>query len=257
MTYRTLRAALAATLVFFSAACGDDPTGPDNTIDAQMRGDVAVAAGEAMAQDVEAMSSDNGESTLFAFGGDFDSGDCTTTLGVIVCTSTFGNVDGQAELTFRGENGSAQTAFDAATTSSVLIETDASGEVSRAGWDAEFSSSRDFTVSGLLGTETSRTWNGTGSLTFTSSMHAAAREYRLETETTVQNVVVPASGSPRYPSSGTVTTVVNIRVTQGEDQGEDFTTTATATFNGTAQVPLVVGGANYTLNLQTRAVTAN
>lgn len=248
---------LLAAAVVFAAACSDDSTGPNTSITAEMRADVAAATGEAIATDVEAMSRTeaSGNATLFAFAGD-PSANCTISAGSFICIDTFGPLSGEATLTFRDAGGSAQLAYDAATTASVEIETEVNADIDRPNVDIEFTRMADLTVTGMAGAEASRTWNGTASLDVSSSLFAGARGYDLQASTTFTNVVVATSGTePRWPTSGSATTTVNFTVTGGPDDGKTGSLTATVQFNGTAQVPLTVGGASYTLNLATHVVS--
>lgn len=249
--------ALLATAALFAVACSDDPTGPDNSVTAAMRADAAESSGEIIAQDVEAMStSETSSSTMFAFGGDLSTDDCTGALGVYLCLNTVGDLDGEARLTFRDAEGTQQDDFDAATTATTAIELDTEGGVTRSGFDLAFTSERDFVITGMAGAETSRTWAGTGTATVSSSTHDTDRIYVYDATTTYASVVVPASGTdPRWPASGTATTVMDLEVTGGPDDGKDATLTAVVTFNGTANVPLKLGSTTYTLNLDTHTVT--
>lgn len=248
--------ALLATAALFAVACSDDPTGPDNTLTAEMRADAAESSGEVIAQDVEAMSqSEASSTTLFAFGGDLSTDGCTGALGVFLCLSTVDEIDGEATLTFRDAGGTQQDNFDAATTATAAIELDTDGSVTRNGFALDFSSERDFVITGMAGAETSRTWSGTGTATVTNSSHDTERVYMYTSTTTYANVVVPASGTVRWPTSGTATTTMDLEVTGGPDDGKDATITSVVTFNGTADVPLKIGTTTYTLNLETRAVT--
>jgi hypothetical protein len=249
--------AFLATAALFAVACSDDPTGPNNTITADMRADIAEASGEMVAADVESMArSEASSTTLFAFGGDLATDDCTGALGVYLCQNTVGDVDGEAQLTFRDSDGAGQDDYDETTTATTAIELDTDGAVSRSGFALSFTSERDFVLTGMAGAETSRTWAGTGTAAVTSSLHDGERDYQFDATTTYANVVVPASGSdPRWPTSGTATSAVDLEVIGGPDDGKTADVTVVVTFNGTANVPLRVGTTDYTLNLQSRTVT--
>jgi hypothetical protein len=257
MSYSTPKAALMAAAILFTAGCSDDPTGPSDSLNSQIRADVATAIGDAIAEDVSAISTSSAGTSLYAFGGDFDVSGCTSVLGVFTCDNVFGALNGGSSLTFRDQGSVTQDAYDPATTSSVLIETNATGDVTRGAWSGDFVSERQFTITGLSGSETSRTWSGTGDLTWNSSLHSAAREYRIETSSTLQNVMVPATGTTRWPTSGTLSSQVDIEVLQGDNEGDEYSTTATVTFNGTSQVPMNIGGVSYMLDLTTRSVSTN
>ena len=248
--------ALLATAALFAVACSDDPTGPNNSLTAEMRADAAESSGEVVAQDVESMSSsETSSTTMFAFGGDLSTDGCTGALGVFLCLNTVGDVDGEAQLTFRDAGGTQQANFDAATTATAAIELDTDGSVTRNGFALTFSSERDFVITGMAGVETSRTWAGTGTAVVTNAAHDTERTYEYTSTTTYANVIVPASGTVRWPTSGTATTTMDLEVTGGADVGKDATVTSVVTFNGTANVPLKIGNVTYSLNLDTHVVT--
>jgi hypothetical protein len=119
------------------------------------------------------------------------------------------------------------------------------------------------TVSGLLGHETSRTWNGTGARS-DAGFHqedAKTRTYHTTDAVTFASVLVhlPRSTNP-WPISGTVTrqiagsgTVVNAGTTRSFTMSK----TVTITFNGTRLVPMLVGTVPFTLDLLTGKATKN
>lgn len=245
-----------AAAVAFAAACSDDPTGPDVEVSAETRADVAAVTGEALATDVEAMSRTeaSGSASLFAFAGN-PSASCTFSVGTFICANTIGPFDGEATITFRDGTGTAQDDYDVATTASIEIDTEVTADIDRTNFELQYSRTGDFTVTGLAGSETSRTWNGSASTSFTGSLIQADRSYTMTSTTTFSSVVVPTGGSePSWPTSGTVTTQVNWSASAGPDAGESGTLTATVQFNGTSQVPLTVGGVEYTLDLASRTV---
>ncbi|HET9066088.1 MAG TPA: hypothetical protein VFN22_09760 [Gemmatimonadales bacterium] len=248
---------LVAAVLLVTAACSDDSTGPSTSLTSEQRADVAAAVGEATATDVDAMSrSGTSSSVLFGFGGALDNGVCTSVLGNLVCTATAGNLSGEATLTFRDGSGQTQTAYDASTTASVLIDTDISGDVTRSGFTLDLDHQGSFTVTGLAGTETTRTWNGTGTTNIASSLFGGARAYEFTSNSNFQAVVVPTSGDePRWPTSGRVTSTVQLEFTGGVHDGERRSTTVQIDFNGTANVPMRVGSTAFRLDLATHLVT--
>jgi len=239
------------------AACSDTGTGADASITAEMRADVAAATGAALATDVEGMSrsSATGSGSLFAFAGAPATAGCTFNLGTFVCLNTLGSLDGTANLTFKDGSGTAQDSYDASATASVDIATDVSGSVSHGNFEITYSRTASFTVSGLAGDETERTWNGTATTTVSSSLFNGNHGYTMDASTDFNGVIVPTGGSePRWPTSGTATTQVDFEVTGGPHAGTTGTLTATITFNGTGQVPLRIGTTEFTLNLDSHAV---
>ncbi|HRP08193.1 MAG TPA: hypothetical protein PLL69_06855 [Gemmatimonadales bacterium] len=251
---------LAAALVF-AAACGDDPpTGPGTGMTAQMRADVAQSSGEAIAQHTEAMvrSEATASAALFAFAGDPSQGDCTISLGTFLCINSLGALDGETEIVFRDGGGIQQQDYDAETTASATVETEWDGTIQRSDLVIDLSASGDFAVTGMTGAEASRTWNGTAATSVSNAVHAGTRSYEWTATSNWSSVVVAASGDePRWPLSGTVNANLQLEATEGPDEGRTASTTVQVTFNGTATVPLRVGGTEYTLDLSTRSVTEN
>ncbi len=252
------RTILVAAAVLVAAGCSDNSTGPETMITAEMKADVATATGEAVAGNVESMSRTEAtaNSSLFAFAGEFDPSGCTLTLGSLVCAHTMGNLDGEATITFRDAASTPQDAYDATTTASVDIVADVSGTVAHANYSITFARTTDLTVTGLAGSEASRTWNGSASTSVTASLFNGNRGYDLNASTGFESVVVPTSGSdPRWPTSGTATTQIEFSVTDGPNAGQTGSLTATVEFNGTGTVPLRIGGSDFTLDLASHTVS--
>ena len=122
---------------------------------------------------------------------------------------------------------------------------------------------RNVTVSGLLGRNTTRIWNGSGVRSDGGywSDRLAARTYDVQDNTTFTNIVVtlPRLLHP-WPTSGSVSRTV--RVTGSVNRGgviKTFTVSkdVTITFNGTETVPMTIGGVSYTLDLLTGQATKN
>src|SRR5690606_5548086 len=125
-----------------------------------------------------------------------------------------------------------------------------------AGLDVDFTAERDLMVSGMLGTETARTWSGNGTVNASSSMHDNARTYSYTTTTVFTDVEVTSAGQEQsWPTDGTATTNINLQVVGGPDAGESATLTAVIEFNGTVNVPLKIGNVTYTLNLDSGEVS--
>ena len=115
---------------------------------------------------------------------------------------------------------------------------------------------RDMTVSGLVGSETSRTWNGTGSSTANRarlSDENGDREYDMTSTTTILNVVddVPRQGT--WPRSGTITRNVTVVIISGEDT-RTRTRTAVIEFDGTQFATITVNDETFTFDLETKTV---
>ena len=101
-------------------------------------------------------------------------------------------------VTFFDANGAVQEAYDALTTASMNVKVDVTGEASREFWTASVERHSDITVSGLLGTETTRTFNGGGTEKVLRSHHSdefGTRTYDMTGEFSYADVVVPVPGS--------------------------------------------------------------
>jgi len=158
---------------------------------------------------------------------------------------------------FSDASGAAMSRYNDTTTASANFQVTVKGvHPTLLGADT-ISRTRSMTATGLLGHETSRTWNGTGNRSDAGYANDTerTRTYHTTDATTFTNVVVnlPRSASP-WPMSGTVTrqiagsgTVVKNGVTR------TFTVSkiVTITFNGTRLVPMSIGGVAFTLDLFT------
>jgi hypothetical protein len=145
--------------------------------------------------------------------------------------------------------------FDRLLTASVHIEVEVEGSLERPMWSGELERHRDLTVSGLLGEETERTWNGHG-----SDKHSKVRitdegdmERHFESETTIEDVVVgvPRSENP-WPLSGTITRHVKVEIINGPNGDVTRERTVVVTFNGTQTVTLSVNGEEFEVDLADR-----
>ncbi len=157
---------------------------------------------------------------------------------------------------FWDENNVSQDHYDALLTAKANIKTHIAGERSGEYWSASIVRDRDLTVTGLLGDETTRTWNGTG---FSRAEHSRHREggeersYVIECTLTIENVVVPVPRSDeRFPLSGTITHHCSITFEGGRRDGQTVERTAVVTFNGTATATVTVGDRTFDIDLRTR-----
>jgi len=160
-------------------------------------------------------------------------------------------------VTFFDANGAVQEAYDALTTASMNVKVDATGEASRESWTASIERHSDVTVSGLLGTETTRTFNGGGTEEVLRSHHSdefGTRTYDMTGEFSYADVVVPVPGSESpWPLSGTITRHMVVVITNGRNGDETRERTVIITFNGTQTVTISVDGEVSELDLSTRA----
>jgi hypothetical protein len=210
------------------AGCSDDePTGVptlDQTIDA----DLAMVAADATIEDVQALRD--------ARSGGFFMADRS----------------GSRTVQFFDAAGVEQSSYDELTTESIYLTMEMDREIVRDGWSASVSRTREMTVSGLEGEETTRTVNGSGTEEITRSRHSDGRGFRTREITgtrTFTDVVhaVPFADNP-WPLSGTITR--NMTVTVTTEQGtRTHTREVVITFNGTQYPEMTVNGEPFEVNL--------
>jgi hypothetical protein len=251
---------------------------------------VALSASDATAEDIDIMSaadgsmnataitydrigvapaamtsaSAGGDSVRFAFWSFSQNCTFSATTGRFTCPDVVKNgLTLSHSAALFDASGVAMTRYNDTTTASANFQTTVSGvHVTTNGADT-LSRQRTMTVAGLLGHETSRTWNGTGTRS-DAGYHQdgeKTRTYHTTDAVTFASVLVnlPRSVNP-WPISGTVTrqiagsgTVVNAGTTRSFTMAK----TVTITFNGTHLVPMMVGSAAFTLDLLTGKATKN
>jgi hypothetical protein len=158
-------------------------------------------------------------------------------------------------VTFYDEGGAVMDEFDPLLTERVEIDVDIEGSLERPMWTGQVERHRDIIVSGLLGDETERTWNGTG-----SDEHSAVRvldegdmERSFEGQATIEDVVVavPRSENP-WPISGTITRHVEVTVVNGPQGDLTRERTVVVTFDGTQYPTMTVNGEEFEIDLADR-----
>jgi hypothetical protein len=163
-------------------------------------------------------------------------------------------------LEFFDVNGVVMNHFDS-TTASMNVQAVLAGIVATATGADTVNGTRNLTATGLLGHNTTRTWNGTGASThgefWTDS--AASRTADVSFSSTFSNIVVqlPRSANP-YPVSGSITRVVSgtgVVTKNGKTKSVTISRTVTITFNGTEFAAMTDGTNNYTLDLATGTAT--
>lgn len=157
-----------------------------------------------------------------------------------------------------------QSKFDKITTASInfiVSDTGATSYSSNGNTFADTTSRRhNRTVSGLAGDpDTVHTWNGNGATTIHSVRSGQiTKVYQLTSTDTATAVRFrqPRDINP-YPLSGTVVRDYTVmRMRDASDTTQKTTTRrVVVTFNGTANVPMVVGADTFSLNLDTHKVT--
>lgn len=249
---KTLGLALAAALAV--GGCADDGVSPD-LLDQTITLNAAVMAADATLEDITLATSP------FSFGpgaqaagwmgmGNGPKGPPGGRMGI------GGTTTGTRSVTFFDAQGNVQQAYDSLTTASIHFVLDIQGDVEREGWSGSVSRTRDMTVTGLAGVETTRTFNGTGSEKVERSRtldDGSEASYDMEGSFTHENLVVPVPGSsPKYPLSGTITRHLSVAVVNGPKG--DFTkdVTVVITFDGDSTATAVVNGETYEIDLDAR-----
>ena len=211
------------------AACDDSPT-DTNALDQSINFDVAMVSADATIEDVQALRDAQ-------HGGFFMNGR-----------------SGTRSVTFYDASDVEQAAYDEMTTAKIHMVMEMTRELEREGWSASATRSREMTVTGLEGAETTRTVNGSGSEAMTRSRHTdtqGLRTYEMTGTRTIENVVheVPRDGA--YPQSGTITHNMSITITT-EGGTETRTREVVITFNGTQYPEMTVDGEMYEVDLEAR-----
>ncbi|HEY3935140.1 MAG TPA: hypothetical protein VGL65_11060 [Gemmatimonadales bacterium] len=268
---------MVAGLVAVAAACSssDMPSTPVSTVDdAVVSSDVAAAAADGVGEDVDVMTGMDGtignvsasmNSVAFDNGGpgDHPNGFLPGLLGCLLSDHIFRcprvEDDGlmvDRTVTFTAADGTVQSAFDSLLTASIHIVVDISGDRTHGPFSATAVRHRDIIITGLAGTETMRTVNGTSADTITRSRvshsDGTTRSYTFTAGATIADVVLPvrhSDGHNGFPISGTVTRNFTATATAGPDSGKTFTRTVTITFNGTSTVSGTVNGTVFTFDL--------
>ena len=233
------------------AACSDTLNDPlTSAEEAALNFDVAAYAGDATVDDI-AMMTDEADQVLPA--GPFSRGPGFGRLSdyeVSRSITFYNGEDPQGEM----------DAYDPLLTASINIVFEMSGsrarETDRGTLTHTISRSRDMTVSGLLGEETERTWNGTGSSAKNASVVSDAtgdRSYSFSASSIITDVVIPVPRGSGWPLSGTIERTVTAEWVVGEETRERMRTVLVE-FNGTHLVPITVNGELFTLNLETREI---
>lgn len=216
-------------LAGIAVGCGD-ALAPDE-LDQQITEDAANMAADAALEDLAQMG-------LVVGTVSFDGGTPNTRSRVV---------------TFYDEDDVEQNAYNPLTTASMNIVVDISGAVEREGWSASVERMRDLWVTGLLGTEETRTWNGTGSGAVSHIRHSdenGDRTFEMASSVLIEDVVraVPRIDNP-WPLSGTITRTVSVTITNGPNGDVSRSRTVVITFNGTQYATMMVGGEEFELDL--------
>ena len=264
---KTLIRCGALTCAVVLGACSGDSTGTQAT--PLLNADVATVVADNTGDDVDIMREPVffvalpiGAGPQFGAGtGDLNPSNCTYNASTqrLECPSVTraGTLTITRSYAFWDASNTPQNHYDALLTAKANIQTHITGERTGDNWTASIDRTRDMTVTGLAGTETQRTWNGTGTSTATHSRHNDSgdeRSYNISCTLTVADVVVPVPNgdTPHFPLSGTITHNCTITFVGGPRDGQTVQRTATVTFNGTATATVNVGGKSFDIDLTNR-----
>ncbi len=240
------RLMVAGMFVVAAACSSSDTTSGLTSGDATVTADVATAAADGFAEDVDVMTGmdgnvGNGAADMMG-PGSWRPGltGCSFAGGMFTCPDTLRNgLSVTRTLAFTDGSGAAQSAYDSLLTASINIVADISGSRTHGPWTATVDRHRNLTFTGLLGTETTRTVNGTGNETVSNSRvtkNDSTRSYSIVGSSTITNVVLPVrtDGRNGWPISGTITRTMTVTFTSGPKTGQTVTKTMTVTFDGTS-----------------------
>ncbi len=250
--------------VGLATACSDSPTGTGDPSPATLNADVATAAADAFAEDVDVMAGMSGTtgwisapSGLLAGppAGPGNVNGCGFGGGRWNCPPNPANgLTLTRSIAFFDASSVVQEAFDPVTTATVDVVATLEGDVTRGPWAASTLRTRHLTWTGLEGTETTRTVNGDGTEDLMRERNAGnspARSYDLSGTFVVENVVMPVRGVgiDPWPLSGTITRTWSV----SRDGEPAVTRTVIVTFNGTSTPNATVNGESFQIDLANRA----
>ena len=268
---------LVAGLLVLGAACSSDTTttGTSND-DATITADVASVAADGFAEDVDmiggmdgstgnVLASTSGSYIMNPPGGRGPSlTGCSFAGGSFTCPPVTRNgLTVTRVITLFDADGVPQSAYDSLTTASIHVVADIAGDVTHGPWSATVVRHRDFTITGLAGTETTRTANGTGNESVTKSRvtkNDSTRSYDITGSSVITDVVFPvraSDGGNGWPVSGTITRNLSITLTSGPHAGRTTTRTVTITFNGGSSATGTVDGTQFTMDLAAHTASAH
>lgn len=229
---------LVALVALGAAGCQDGVGDSDFVEEETLRADAALVAADAMFEDLVLMQ-DPPVLALLGAGPELAGAE-------VVGSHTFSK-----QVRFFAEGGTEQDRFDPLLTASIEVVWDLARSAENAFWSASIQRHRDMTVTGLLGMETQRTWNGTGTGVVARSRHpeeGVTRTYDMSSEVQIEDVVrgVPRMDHP-YPLSGTITRRIHVVVTGATVAERDVT--AVITFDGTQFATVTVGPDSWKIDL--------
>ena len=277
VTRHTAIVGIAVAVVMAAGACNSDRAyAPPDTVltDRQISTDVAQSEGDAVAADLEslgdaaAMTGVNFSVQTAPAGGasanvmmSASTANCTYSNGRWSCAPVVENgITTVRSYAYYDAAGQPMKTLDNVKTASVNFQFSMNGTVSR---DSTFSGvlhrTRNVTVSGLLGVETTRRWDGFGASADTNTHHDAVstRRYAGKSADSLKAVVYPQPRTPgSFPLSGSTIRVVSYTVTSTGRGTETRSVDrrVVTTYNGTALARIQSGSVTCTLHLDTHKV---
>ncbi len=237
-------------------ACGTDLGAPSEE-DQQVNFDVATYAADATADDIVLMTTD-AEKTLHPT---FHNRDGCTRFGVfrIRCPRMhFGDdISYTRDVTFFDEFGDEMEFFHRDSTEAVHIVVTFEGTRTRENVEITVDRYRDMTVSNLLGADTARIWNGSGTADVNRTRHSdehGDRVYNMSSSSTIDSVIIAVPRQSNWPLSGTITRDVTVEVVGGLEDDRTRSRTVVITFNGTQFAEITINGEMFFFDLETRTV---
>ena len=231
---------LGLLTVLLLAAC-NDANSPSET-DQELNEDLALVIADAVIEDVQQMN------LVLGLGGEAAT---DAALDMAAPPRNFSRT-----VSFFDEDGDPQDAYNPELTASMVIVVSMSGAVERGDWSASVERNRTLTVTGLLGQETERIWNGFGDATVTRSHHSdenGDRSYNMTADFVIEDVVraLPRTEHP-WPISGQITRHVVVTIVNGPNGDVTHERTVIITFNGTQFATLLIGDEEFEIDLGAR-----
>jgi hypothetical protein len=267
MMYRITTRLLLTVAVAGAAACADSTAPTAGVTESMLTRDVANDAADATTQTLAQMSgmellvgmplASSGMSATSAIG------NCTwnASANAYACPSitTPDGLTLNRQIGFYS-GGASQQSYDAQATDSMFFGMWLTGTLQEADRTAWLKHQRTMMVTGLTGSETQRTWNGTGSRD--DSAHVTGqnvvRTTRFLSQDVVKDVVykLPRTDFP-FPQSGTITNDVTVSATTPNGTSaanRNGTRHVVITFNGTRTASVTIGTTACSLDLVTRKI---
>ena len=232
------------TVLALTTACDDSVTAPTAVDEGTLRADVALVVADGMFQDLAHM---DGFQTWTGFGVGPEA------AGIEIQ----GSKNFSKTVEYFDSNDKPQSAYHPEETAWMRVTSSLEREVNHTFWSAAITRNREMVVTGMLNTETERTWNGTSDGTVDRSRHpdgGSEKTYDMESSAVITDVVrgVPRS-QHKYPLSGSITRTVHaVITTDGVEEVRDFV--STITFDGDNTATMTVDGESWEINLDDKGV---